>query len=82
MVYSNVEPDEILITPTEQRLCWGIIQEEFEDEIDGGTYLMYVYHEIIFKDKTKDFLEQNKEQIIENPENYNYVMLDGNFRNR
>ncbi len=81
MVYSTVEPEEILITPTEQRLRWGVTQETFEDEmVENGTYTMYVYHEIVFRNKSREFLEQNKEEIIANPESYDWYMLDGKYR--
>lgn len=81
MVYSTVKPEEILITPTEQRLRWGVTQETFEDEmVENGTYIMYVYHEIVFRNKSREFLESNKEEIIANPESYDWYMLDGKMR--
>jgi hypothetical protein len=43
---------------------------------------MYVYHEAVFNDKTLEFLEEHKDSIIANPENYNPIMLDGVYKNK
>jgi len=82
MVYSTVNPQEILITPSQQRLRWGITKETMTDEMTGDTYDMYVYHEAVFNDKTLEYLEEHKDAIIANPEDYNPIMLDGVYKNK
>jgi hypothetical protein len=76
-VESNVEPKEILVNQFEQRLCWDIHLVNKVDSDTNETLETYVYHEVIFKDKTRDFLEQNKDNIKVNPLSFDPEMLNG-----
>jgi len=78
-VESNVEPKEILVNQFEQRLCWDIHIVNKVDSDTNETLETYVYHEAIFKDKTRDFLEQNKDNIKANPLSFDPEMLNGYY---
>jgi len=78
-VESNVEPKEILVNQFEQRLCWDIHIVNKVDSDTNETLETYVYHEAIFKDKTRDFLEQNKDNIKDNPLSFDPEMLNGYY---
>lgn len=78
-VESNVEPKEILVNQFEQRLCWDIHIVNKVDSVTNETLETYVYHEAIFKDKTRDFLEQNKDNIKVNPLSFDPEMLNGYY---
>lgn len=78
-VESNVEPKEILVNQFEQRLCWDIHLVNKVDSDTNETLETYVYHEVIFKDKTRDFLEQNKDNIKVNPLSFDPEMLNGYY---
>ena len=78
-VESNVEPKEISVNQFEQRLCWDIQLVNKIDPDTNETLETYVYHEVIFKDKTRDFLEQNKDNIKDNPLSFDPEMLNGYY---
>lgn len=78
-VESNMEPKEILVNQFEQRLRWDIHLVNKIDPDTNETLETYVYHEVIFKDKTRDFLEQNKDNIKANPLSFDPEMLNGYY---
>ena len=78
-VESSVEPEEILVNQAEQRLRWDIhlVTRVIPDTEE--TEEIYAYHEVIFKDKTWGFLEQNKDNIKVNPLSFDPEMLNGYY---
>ena len=78
-VESNVEPKEILVDQFEQRLRWDIHLVNKIDPDTNETLETYMYHEVIFRDKTRDFLEQNIDNIKANPLSFDPEMLNGYY---
>ena len=78
-VESNMEPKEILVNQFEQRLRWDIHLVNKIDPDTNETLETYMYHEVIFRDKTRDFLEQNIDNIKANPLSFDPEMLNGYY---
>ena len=75
MVRFNNQPEEILITPTQQRLRWDIQETTETDEY--GTSTFWICNEAIFSNVTEEYLLANKDSIIADPLSYGPYILNG-----
>jgi hypothetical protein len=76
-VNSNIKPDRIQENGEYIWLRKNIEEKQVQDE--ERTYTTYDYDEIVLKNTTTQEVENNFDDIFENPQNYNVIQINGRY---
>jgi hypothetical protein len=76
-VNSNIKPDRIQENGEYIWIRKNIEEKQIQEE--ERTYTTYDYDEIVLKNTTTQEVENNFDDIFENPQNYNVIQINGRY---